>query len=44
MQKGGKFESINAAYDAIKAYVLDQVESYKTVASNKSSISLSVEQ
>jgi tagatose-1,6-bisphosphate aldolase len=35
MQKGNKFESIAAARKAIKAYVLDQGESFKTMASNK---------
>lgn len=35
MQKGDEFESVDAARKAIKAYVLDQGESYKTVASNK---------
>jgi hypothetical protein len=35
MQKGDKFESIAAAREAIKAYILDQGESFKTIASNK---------
>jgi hypothetical protein len=35
MQKGDRFESIAAAYDAIKAYILNQGESFKTVASDK---------
>ena len=35
MQLYNKFESIAAARDAIKAYVLDQDKLYKTVASNK---------
>ena len=35
MQLHDKFESVAAARNAIKAYVLDQGESYKTVASDK---------
>jgi hypothetical protein len=35
MQLYDKFDSIAAAHDAIKAYVLDQGESYKTVAFDK---------
>ena len=36
MQLGDQFESIDAARKAIKAYVLGQGESYKTVSSDKS--------
>jgi hypothetical protein len=35
MQLGDQFDSINAARDAIKTFVLDQGESFKTVASDK---------
>jgi hypothetical protein len=35
MQKGDRFESINAAQEAIKAFVLDEGESFKTVSSDK---------
>jgi hypothetical protein len=35
MQKGDRFESLNAARDAIKAFVLDQGKSFKTVSSDK---------
>jgi MuDR family transposase len=35
MQLHDKFDPIAAAHDAIKAYVLNQGESYKTVASDK---------
>jgi hypothetical protein len=35
MQLGDQFDSINAARNAIKAFVLDQGESFKTVASDK---------
>jgi hypothetical protein len=35
MQLGDQFESIDAAHEAIKAYVLDQGESFKIVSSDK---------
>jgi hypothetical protein len=35
MQRGDRFESIDAAYEAVKAFVLDQGESFLTVASDK---------
>jgi hypothetical protein len=35
MQLSDQFDLINAARDAIKAFVLDQGESLKTIASNK---------
>jgi hypothetical protein len=35
IQLHNKFESVAAAHDAVKAYVLDQGELYKTVASDK---------
>jgi hypothetical protein len=35
MQKGDRFESLDAARNAVKAFVLDQGESFTTVASDK---------
>jgi len=35
MQKGNRFELLNTACDAIKAFVLDQGESFKTILSDK---------
>ena len=35
MQLGDRFESLEAAREAVKAFVLDQGESYKTVSSDK---------
>jgi MuDR family transposase len=35
MQLGDRFKSLEAARDAIKVFVLDQGESYKTVSSDK---------
>jgi hypothetical protein len=35
MKPRDRFESIDAACKAIKAFVLDQGESFQTVASNK---------